>query len=158
MEKVHHKYPINIPSLTKHETIILFSSLNNFFSSKKKVIFVYNKSITSSYDYRIKSFIFTTKTYIYKTKTFGCRLFKEKKNFFQEGKQVFILCSTSIKTILYKERDMAQYIMEEMPDIHKTGERVLYPRFAMIDQIDFNGLVRRITDTSGFKPGESKEY
>ena len=49
---------------------------------------------------------------------------------------------------------MAQYIMEEMPDIHKTGERVLYPRFAMIDQIDFNGLVRRITDTSGFKPGE----
>lgn len=138
----------------KHETIILFSSLNNFFFSKKKVIFVYYKSITSSSDYRTKSSILTTKTYIYKTKTFSCRLFKEKENFFQEGKQVFILCSTSIKKILYKEKDMAQYIMEEMPDIHKTGERVLYPRFAMIDQIDFNGLVRRITDTSGFKPGE----
>ena len=49
---------------------------------------------------------------------------------------------------------MALYVMEEMPDIHKTGERILYPRFAMIEQIDFRGLVQRITDTSGFKPGE----
>ena len=27
---------------------------------------------------------------------------------------------------------MAMYVMEEMPDIHGTGEQVLYPRFAMI--------------------------
>ena len=26
---------------------------------------------------------------------------------------------------------MAMYVMEEMPDIHGTGEQVLYPRFAM---------------------------
>lgn len=49
---------------------------------------------------------------------------------------------------------MALYIMEEMPDIHKTGERILYPRFAMIEQADFMSLVQKITDTSGFKPGE----
>ena len=30
---------------------------------------------------------------------------------------------------------MAMYVMEEMPDIHGTGEQVLYPRFAMIDQV-----------------------
>lgn len=49
---------------------------------------------------------------------------------------------------------MALYVMEEMPDIHKTGERILYPRFAMINQVDFMRLVQKITDTSGFKPGE----
>lgn len=49
---------------------------------------------------------------------------------------------------------MALYIMEEMPDIHKTGERILYPRFAMIEQADFMSLVQKITDVSGFKPGE----
>ena len=30
---------------------------------------------------------------------------------------------------------MAMYVMEEMPDIHGTGEQVLYPRFAMMDQV-----------------------
>lgn len=49
---------------------------------------------------------------------------------------------------------MALYTMEEMPDIHKTGERVLYPRFVMIEQVSFASLIQRITDTSGFKPGE----
>ena len=33
---------------------------------------------------------------------------------------------------------MAMYVMEEMPDIHGTGEQVLYPRFAMIDHRGFN--------------------
>lgn len=35
---------------------------------------------------------------------------------------------------------MVYYVMEEMPDIHKTGERVLYPRFAMIDQVSTEQL------------------
>ena len=28
---------------------------------------------------------------------------------------------------------MARYIMEEMPDIQKTGKRITYPKFARID-------------------------
>ena len=39
---------------------------------------------------------------------------------------------------------MAMYVMEEMPDIHGTGEQVLYPRFAMIDQVSTEDLIRQI--------------
>ncbi len=28
---------------------------------------------------------------------------------------------------------MARYIMEEMPDLRKTGKRITYPKFARID-------------------------
>lgn len=28
---------------------------------------------------------------------------------------------------------MARYIMEEMPDLQKTGKRITYPKFARID-------------------------
>ena len=45
---------------------------------------------------------------------------------------------------------MAYYVMEEMPDIHKTGERVLYPRFAMIDQVSTEQLARNLSESSGF--------
>ena len=43
---------------------------------------------------------------------------------------------------------MAYYVMEEMPDIHKTGERVLYPRFAT------EQLARNLSESSGFNVGD----
>ena len=49
---------------------------------------------------------------------------------------------------------MAYYVMEEMPDIHKTGERVLYPRFAMIDQVSTEQLARNVSESSGFNVGD----
>lgn len=42
---------------------------------------------------------------------------------------------------------MAMYVMEEMPDIHGTGEQVLYPRFAMIDQVSTEDLIRQIASS-----------
>lgn len=49
---------------------------------------------------------------------------------------------------------MAYYVMEEMPDIQKTGERVLYPRFAMIDQVSTEQLARNLSESSGFNVGD----
>ena len=49
---------------------------------------------------------------------------------------------------------MAYYVMEEMPDIHKKGERVLYPRFAMIEQISTEQLAQFIAESSGFNMGD----
>ena len=49
---------------------------------------------------------------------------------------------------------MAYYVMEEMPDIHKTGERVLYPRFAMIEQISTDQLAQFVAESSGFNVGD----
>lgn len=46
------------------------------------------------------------------------------------------------------------YVMEEMPDIHKTGERVLYPRFAMVNQVSTHELARSIASASSFSDGE----
>ena len=53
---------------------------------------------------------------------------------------------------------MAMYVMEEMPDIHGTGEQVLYPRFAMIDQVSTEDLIRQIASSSGFNVGEAGWY
>ena len=49
---------------------------------------------------------------------------------------------------------MAMYIMEEMPDIHGTGEQVLYPRFAMMEQVSTEDLIRQIASSSGFNVGD----
>ncbi|WP_300702815.1 HU family DNA-binding protein [Bacteroides sp.] len=49
---------------------------------------------------------------------------------------------------------MAYYVMEEMPDIHKKGERVLYPRFAMIEQISTDQLAKFVAESSGFNMGD----
>lgn len=49
---------------------------------------------------------------------------------------------------------MARYIMEEMPDIQKTGKRITYPKFARIDNISTKELSRRISDVSSFSPGD----
>lgn len=49
---------------------------------------------------------------------------------------------------------MAMYVMEEMPDIHGTGEQVLYPRFAMMDQVSTEELIRQIASSSGFNVGD----
>ena len=49
---------------------------------------------------------------------------------------------------------MAMYVMEEMPDIHGTGEQVLYPRFAMMDQVSTEDLIRQIASSSGFNVGD----
>ncbi|KAB6202358.1 DNA-binding protein, partial [Bacteroides xylanisolvens] len=39
---------------------------------------------------------------------------------------------------------MARYIMEEMPDIQKTGKRITYPKFARIDNASIKELARRV--------------
>ena len=44
---------------------------------------------------------------------------------------------------------MARYIMEEMPDIQKTGKRITYPKFARIDNASIKELARRVGDVSG---------
>lgn len=49
---------------------------------------------------------------------------------------------------------MAYYVMEEMPDIQKKGERVLYPRFAMIEQISTDQLAKFVAESSGFNMGD----
>ncbi len=49
---------------------------------------------------------------------------------------------------------MAFYVMEEMPDIHQTGERVLYPRLAMVAQTSTRELVQEIAEASSFTPGD----
>lgn len=48
---------------------------------------------------------------------------------------------------------MPKYIMEEMPDIHGTGERILYPRLAMVEQMSTEDFVREIASSSGFNIG-----
>ena len=49
---------------------------------------------------------------------------------------------------------MARYIMEEMPDMQKTGKRVTYPKFAQIDNADIKELAKRVGDVSGFSAGD----
>ena len=49
---------------------------------------------------------------------------------------------------------MARYIMEEMPDIQKTGKRITYPKFARIDNVSTKELSKRISDVSSFSPGD----
>lgn len=49
---------------------------------------------------------------------------------------------------------MARYIMKEMPDLQKTGERITYPKFARIENADTKELAKRISDVSGFSPGD----
>lgn len=49
---------------------------------------------------------------------------------------------------------MARYIMEEMPDIRKTGKKVTYPKFARIENMSTKELAKRIEDVSGFSAGE----
>ena len=49
---------------------------------------------------------------------------------------------------------MARYIMEEMPDLQKTGKRITYPRFARIDNASLKELAQRVSDVSGFNVGD----
>lgn len=49
---------------------------------------------------------------------------------------------------------MAQYIMDEMPDIQKTGKRITYPKFARIDNASMKELAKRVGDVSGFSAGD----
>ena len=49
---------------------------------------------------------------------------------------------------------MARYIMEEMPDIQKTGKRITYPEFARIDNASIKELAQRVGDVSGFSAGD----
>ena len=39
---------------------------------------------------------------------------------------------------------MARYIMEEMPDLRKTGKRITYPKFARIDNASIKELAQRV--------------
>ena len=43
--------------------------------------------------------------------------------------------------------------MEEMPDIQGTGERILYPKLARIEQASTEDLINEITSCSGFNRG-----
>lgn len=49
---------------------------------------------------------------------------------------------------------MAYYVMEEMPDIHKKGERVLYPRFAMTEQVSTETVAKTVAERSSFTVGD----
>ncbi|HJD75376.1 HU family DNA-binding protein [Bacteroides reticulotermitis] len=49
---------------------------------------------------------------------------------------------------------MAKYIMEEMPDLQKTGKRITYPKFARIDNVPLKELAKRVSDVSGFSAGD----
>lgn len=49
---------------------------------------------------------------------------------------------------------MARYIMEEMPDLRKTGKRITYPKFARIDNASIKELAQRVGDVSGFSAGD----
>ena len=49
---------------------------------------------------------------------------------------------------------MARYIMEEMPDLQKTGKRITYPKFARIDNTSIKELAQRVGDVSGFSAGD----
>ena len=49
---------------------------------------------------------------------------------------------------------MARYIIEEMPDIQKTGKRITYPKFARIDNASIKELAQRVGDVSGFSAGD----
>ena len=49
---------------------------------------------------------------------------------------------------------MARYIMEEMPDLRKTGKRITYPKFARIDNTSIKELAQRVGDVSGFSAGD----
>ena len=49
---------------------------------------------------------------------------------------------------------MARYIMEEMPDLQKTGKRITYPKFARIDNASIKELAQRVGDVSGFSAGD----
>lgn len=49
---------------------------------------------------------------------------------------------------------MARYIMQEMPDIHKKGKKVTYPKFARIENMSTKELAKRIEDVSGFSAGD----
>ena len=52
---------------------------------------------------------------------------------------------------------MARYIMEEMPDLRKTGKRITYPKFARIDNASIKELAQRVGDVSGFSAGDMAE-
>ena len=49
---------------------------------------------------------------------------------------------------------MARYIIEEMPDLQKTGKRITYPKFARIDNASIKELAQRVGDVSGFSAGD----
>lgn len=49
---------------------------------------------------------------------------------------------------------MAHYIMEEMPDMQNTGQKVIYPKFARVQNISTKELAKRIGDVSGFSAGD----
>ncbi len=46
------------------------------------------------------------------------------------------------------------YTMKEMPDLKGTGERILYPRFAQIEQINTRQIAENIQGKSTFTQGE----
>lgn len=49
---------------------------------------------------------------------------------------------------------MAKYVMQEMPDVRGTGERVRYPRLLIDGQIDLRGLADEIARRSSLTRGD----
>ena len=51
---------------------------------------------------------------------------------------------------------MAKYIKQELPDLHKTGEKKAYYRLKTERKIDFNQFIDRISShNSGISRGEA---
>lgn len=49
---------------------------------------------------------------------------------------------------------MAQYIMQEMPDVRGNGKRTKYPRMLISTQVDLRRLAKEIADGTTFGVGE----
>lgn len=49
---------------------------------------------------------------------------------------------------------MAYYVMKEMPDLRKTGEKVLYPSFATVHQQSIAKVAQKVHEASSFTVGD----
>ncbi len=51
---------------------------------------------------------------------------------------------------------MAKYEMQETPDLHKTGKKVLYPKLVLNGQVQTDELIRKMSNGSSFTEGDIK--
>lgn len=63
---------------------------------------------------------------------------------------------SKLKSNIYFEENktMALYVMKEMPDIRKTGAKVLYPSFATVHQQSIAKVAQKIHEASSFTLGD----
>lgn len=51
---------------------------------------------------------------------------------------------------------MAKYEMQQTPDLHKTGKKVLYPKLVVNTQVQTDELIRKMASGSSFTEGDIK--